>query len=171
MPNLEHSMAGNPVEVTATAIGFALQVQLNQSRPRYSWEVSADDGTITLTAQEPFPSSVQLWYAPTIDGDERRDWRLATCPDGCPNPAAPVRHNVTWFQGADPVPTTRGAEQVYSARVDPPAEGEGWVAFVLQVTWKDPVLGDFKVSTGPSILPQTFPYPNCEGEGCLAGFV
>lgn len=86
-PNLEHSMGGNPFEVITTVLSYTVQVELNQTRPDYYWTIDEVDGGITVVVNSlPFPETINFWYAETIDGEERRDFRLATCPDGCPNP-------------------------------------------------------------------------------------
>jgi hypothetical protein len=145
-------------------------VQLGQPRPEYSWSVDDADGTITVICQEPFPDTTNFWYAHTIDGAVRRDFRLATCPDGCPNPKKYTLHNVTWFNDNQYVSSVvNGSEIIISAVMDAPATG--WVGFVVELGWKDPNGGTFTVSSAPSILPLTYPYPDCVGEGCLAGLV
>ena len=53
-----------------------------------------------------------------------------------------------------------------------PPEGEGWVAFVIELIFKQSANGSkFRVSTAVSILPQTFPYDDCFAESCSGPFV
>ncbi len=67
-------MMENPLEVIGTIMGFALSIQTSTARPSYNWSI-AEDGTLSLwTSQKPL--AVNLWYANTIDGPARRDFRL-----------------------------------------------------------------------------------------------
>jgi hypothetical protein len=147
-----------------------MQVQLGQPRPEYTWSLDPSSGSITVECGLPFPETINFWYAPTIDGNVRRDWRLATCPGGCPDPHKYTLHNVTWFNENECLSTSASATvQTTTALITAPPTG--WVAFVVELAWKDQDGGLFTVSTAPSILPMEYPYPQCQGEGCIAGMV
>ena len=61
---------------------------------------------------------------------------------------------------------------MWEAFVAAPPEGEGWVAFVIELIFKQSANGSkFRVSTAVSILPQTFPYDDCFAESCSGPFV
>lgn len=161
-------MIENIPAVVETVRGFALLVMSSQPRPEYVWS-KTPNGTIHFEingAQQ--PSSVKLWSALTIDGNTRRDFRLVAIMPSAGN--KPWLHPVFW-NSSDLAPTSVSPTLItYDAYIAPPAEG--WVGFVIEVEWPIPnTNATFRISSAPSILPQTFPYPQCEGEQCLGVLV
>lgn len=134
----------------------------NIPRPNYVWS-KTDNGTIIFEcdASTP-PSSVKAWVAYTIDGNKRRDFRLVAL---MPPNNQPGLHPVLWM-GFDMQPTSTTPSTIsYEAWVAPPATG--WVGFVIEVQWPTGIQGStFRVSSAPSILPDTFPYDDCTGMAC-----
>ena len=76
MPNIDHTMAGDPFGVLETVASWGLLLQAQVERPTYSWSIGPD-GAITLECDRSWaPTTVKLWQADSIDGNERRDFRL-----------------------------------------------------------------------------------------------
>lgn len=155
--------------VIETARGFVLHLLSNTPRPSYVWN-KTDNGTIVLEidANNP-PSKVQLYTAYTIDGNDRRDFRLVAIMNK--TTGAPFLHPVFW-KPTDLAPTSTTPSLItYEAYVDPPTTG--WVGFVIVCQF--PVPGStnatFRMSTAQSILPQTYPFPECYGEDCYGTLV
>lgn len=159
-PNSGHEM-NNKTAVAESITQFVGKLFRSQARPDYEW-VILNDGKIGVTCKgDNLPKQVNLWVAPTVDGNARRDWRQYTCPDGCPDPQKGTAHPVPYTtMNEEILAMITTGKAVYMAKIAPPEEG--WVAFFLEVIWAD----GFTISSAPSILPQTFPYPDCVGEAC-----
>ena len=163
--------------VLETVAGFVVGVQAAVERPVYSW-VKLQDGTlhVEVRASDP-PLSVTVWSAHTIDHQQRRDFRLValtnTSSSGGGGGMKPWLHPVLWAQSAELVPTSRNESLiVYDALVGAPAAGQGWTGFVVELVWPGALNATtFRVSTAVSILPQTFPYPDCFMETCAGPLV
>lgn len=154
--------------IVETIHGFAFQLFSSTPRPNYVWSKSSN-GTITfeIDASNP-PSSVKLWSSHTIDGNTRRDFRLVAINATTGKPGL---HPV-WWSSIDLQPSsTTPALITYEAILDEPSEG--WVGFVIEAEF--PISNSnnatFRISSSVSILPQTFPYPECEGEECYGALV
>jgi len=162
MANCEHTLVENLPGVLQTVIGFATYVLHGVPRPAYKWNINSD-GSITFIADPSTPpSKVVLWKAYTIDGNYRRDFRLVSCANNCTDPKHKAGlHPVFWSQSPlYPAPGT----QSYQAYVEPPASG--WVGFIVEAFFPGPNNATFSVSSAPSILPNTFPFPDCHGQDC-----
>jgi len=165
-PNLEHSMAEDVPLVLNTVAGFVMAVQSERPRPEYVWKI-LEDGTIhvEINANNP-PSSVTLWSALTIDGNERRDFRLVTLNQ---TSNEPMLHLVLWkSEDLSPI-SSNSSVIVYEALKEEPAEG--WIGFTVELVFPGVGNTTFRVSSAPSILPQTFPYPDCYAETCSGQMV
>lgn len=164
---MEHSLITNVPEVLETVTGFVRAVQAGKPRPSYSW-TKLDDGTLRVEVEGPPQDGLEvtLWTARTIDGALRRDFRLVSLVN---TTGKPWVHPVFWSGSALPPTESSADATVYEAYVEPPAEGQGWVAFVIELVFPSPFPQNgtnFRVSTAVSILPQTFPYPDCYAESC-----
>lgn len=159
-------MAENIPLVLDTIKGFVVNLQSNTTRPNYLWE-KLPDGTLHLEidAANP-PSNVSVWHANTIDGPERRDFRLVALMNNTSPPGKPNLHPVFWYQsGLEPI-SQNDTVIVYEVKLDPPTDG-GWVGFMIQMIFPGYGGSNFRVSTATSILPLTFPYPDCYAESCI----
>jgi len=162
VPNAEHSLATGLAEVIPAVVAFVGGVLNGQQIPEFTWTVDYDgDGSIlvTLPAGQPQPINVTLWAADSVKEYNRRDFRLI---GGYPEihlqdtfwghfPLAPISPN-TW-KAAVPLPAT------------------GWRAQMVHMKFEGPTTfgGDkfpYEFSTQISIIPNTFPYPDCVGTGC-----
>lgn len=171
LPNGEHALVTVLPQVLEAIHGFVMGVQSNTPRPVYEWRKEKDGSlVVTVDARSP-PSSVKLWWANTIDGNRRRDFRLVTLSE---ETGQPWIHPV-WWNSTDLAPTRTTESQLeYSALVDPPAEG--WVGFTIELVWP---LGlsaqfnasNFRVTSGISILPDTYPFEDCVAEACWGPLV
>jgi hypothetical protein len=169
-PNMEHSLIENVAGVLDSVRGFVMALQTATPRPEYVWTKLAD-GTIHLEidAANP-PSSVQLWQAKTIDGPNRRDFRLVALMNYTSPPGKPFLHPVFW-SGTDLKPiSSNGSLIVYEAVLPAPADGS-WIGFNLQMKFPGVNGTTFSVSTCTSILPETFPFPDCYAETCQGPLV
>ena len=164
---MEHSLIENVPLILETVTGFVKAVQSGKPRPAYSW-TKLDDGTLRVEVPGPVQPGLEvtLWTTRTIDGALRRDFRLVSLTN---TTGKPWIHPVFWSSSSLPPTQSSAASTVYEAYVEPPAEGEGWVAFVIELVFPSPFPQNgtnFRVSTAVSILPQTFPYPDCYAETC-----
>jgi len=167
MPNCEHTLAENLPGVLETISGFMISVMHNIPRPSYKWSFNPDGTIVFESSNLNPPSKVLLWKAYTIDGNLRRDFRLVKCKGNCTNPSGGELHPVFW--SSSPLSPIEGT-QTYMARVDPPASG--WVGFIIEAYFPVGVLNaTFSISSGPSILPKAFPYPECYGEDCYGSLL
>jgi PhoPQ-activated pathogenicity-related protein len=163
-PNLDHGMHDNLTEVADSISAFVHRIYNQIDRPHYEWNIN-QTGSLTLTVSgnttKDLPSTINLWYAPTIDGLIRRDWRRCVCNAGCTDPEGCVAHPVPWMLDNEKILTVQGTDFIsYSVTLDTPTNN--FVAFVLEAFWSD----GFTITSAPSILPQIFPYADCVGEEC-----
>lgn len=102
-----------------------------------------------------------MWVGNTLDG-VRRDFRLVVWNETSGNPA----FHPVFFYSTDLQPTSsNGTSYTYEANVQTPSDG--WTAFFIEFNWPSPLDQTFHITTGVSILPQTFPFPDCYMESCL----
>eukprot|EP00118_Oscarella_pearsei_P016366 m.155297 g.155297 ORF g.155297 m.155297 type:complete len:483 (+) comp38666_c0_seq1:42-1490(+) len=162
IPNAEHSCAGHAISLMLGMTAFFLSVVENYPRPEMWWNMTrtAEGGAITLHSPTK-PLSIQMWHATTIDENRRRDFRLLFDPSH----AEPIIHPVIWFE-ASVTQTTEGT--YYAERSNPKL---GWTAFFIQVTYEAPLESDMMFTTQVNIIPDTFPYPDCHGEGCRGSLI
>jgi PhoPQ-activated pathogenicity-related protein len=162
--NAEHSLATNIPEVIQSATAFVQSIVYNMTRPQIAWEIDTVSGNITVNVDTP-PASVDMAWAWSAEGVSkgRRDFRWAAINatpcykkvfGACLRP-------VLWF-------TTTEVERLnataYRASVQPPAEG--WVAFTLELQFKNPLGQDFFFTSPASVVPTSYPFPDCHGTAC-----
>lgn len=132
--NLEHELVGNLSEVAQTITSFVTRVFTHTRRPAYEWSIDSQDGSVMLSvfgsADSDFPVQVNFWYSPTIDSNVRRDWRMYTCPDGCPNPEQGTLHLVPWLQNNSAIVTSTNSTIGINYSATLPVQATGWVASV-----------------------------------------
>ena len=90
-----------------------------------------------------------MWHSRTIEGNERRDFRLVTCPNGCPNPGKPSIHPVIWYE--KDVESTDSNGLIYEATLEAPEYG--WNGFFLEADFEGIGLSTYKFSTELSVIP------------------
>lgn len=162
VPNAEHSLATGLLEVIPAVVSFVGGVLANAPIPTMNWTINYDtDGSIvaTVPAGQVAPINVTLWCADSVPGVNRRDFRLI---GGYPKPDL---QDVFWAK----FPMQPIAQNTWKAAV--PLPPSGWRAQMLH--FKFPGVktfgGDqfpYEFSTQISIIPNTFPYPDCSGASC-----
>eukprot|EP00045_Choanoeca_perplexa_P003730 m.33128 g.33128 ORF g.33128 m.33128 type:complete len:491 (+) comp12198_c0_seq1:30-1502(+) len=163
--NAEHSLATGIVEVVKTVSSFAHDICAKRARPTMSWKFgrNADNTSawINLTTSEK-PKKVTIRHADTLN-HTRRDWRLVTGDNPCPTIAVDggCIQPVLWFGE----PAIQEDDTHYSGEMAFP--DAGWRAWFLEVEFDAPVgIFPYIWSTQVDIIPETFPFPDCHGEGC-----
>jgi PhoPQ-activated pathogenicity-related protein len=165
--NAEHSMATGIPEVLQGAGAFIQAIVNDVPRPAYTWEYNETNGDITVNSNIP-PTIVTVAYADSAMGPStgRRDFRWAAlnvsfCPvkvfGACVRP-------VLWTTSS-----TEGLTQVnataYRVHMEPPTSG--WRAFTIEMQWNNRAGPDDFYFTAPaSVVPPTYPFPDCHGDEC-----
>jgi len=163
-PNAEHSCATAVIQILGSVSAFVNGFFDSDPAPEFSWVIDYNNtGNITVTV--PFgnvqPTEVVMWVADSVPHANRRDFRLI---GGYPNPGL---QDVPWF------PYKLQAQSPGNVWVAAPeAPATGWRGFFVALFFPGPtppIGGDssqYHWTTQTSIIPNTFPYPPCEGAGC-----
>jgi PhoPQ-activated pathogenicity-related protein len=163
--NAEHAMITGILEALQSAGSFVQSLVKGASRPAYTWDIDSN-GVITVTTNR-VPKVVTLAVSASAEGVShgRRDFRWAAlnvsfCPvkifGACVRP-------LLWNT------TTSGVVKVdnFTYRGIAPVPTEGWVVFMLEMQWDNPSgPDDFYFTSPASVLPNTFPFPDCHGTNC-----
>jgi len=168
VPNAEHSLAGHVLDVLGSAEQFYLSVYYNQtdSLPEYSWEISEDGTTVTVTTEQTdYLVDAKVYYSLN---NTARDWRLITCSDG------PSCVNLALFAHETLEPSGDG---VYTFTIPMPEDGM-YSAFLIEVNYdfQYPALHGssrkpFHVTSNLSIVPRgQYPYAPCPTDVCWCGY-
>lgn len=169
VPNAEHSLAGHILDVLGSAEQFYLSVYYNQENilPEYSWEISEDGTTITLTTlQTDYLVDAKVFYSLN---NTKRDWRLITCTDTSPSCV-----NLALFAQDNLSPIAPGVYQ-YTIPTPPPGM---YSAFLIEVNYNFnfPALSGssrkpFHITSNLSIAPRgQYPYAPCPDDVCRCGY-
>lgn len=160
--NAEHSLITGLPEVVQGVSSFAAGILTASTRPEMRWVMGADEksGNITVFCSEA-PTKVMVRHADTLDG-KRRDWRLLTGQKPCPfvEVSGACVHPVLWHE-ADPVKVD-DLTYTYTMDVVP----DRWRAFLIEVEFRGDGVFPYVFTTQVNIIPDTFPFPNCSGDGC-----
>jgi len=132
--------------------------------PEFTWVIDYNNtGNITVTVPftNPQPSEVVMWIADSVPHGGRRDFRLI---GGYPNPGL---QDVPWF------PYKLEAQHPGNVWVAAPeAPATGWRGFFCSLKFPGPQPPSggkehvYEWTTQTSIIPNTFPFPACQDEGC-----
>jgi PhoPQ-activated pathogenicity-related protein len=166
--NAEHSMATGIFEVLPAAAAFGLSVLQGGSRPDFGWTIDPVDGHITVSSKTQ-PLAVTMQYTHTTQ-NKMRDFRWVT---GGSTPCTGIVVKgicvrlVLWSGKG----ITASADGTYVASMPMPANGTGWSAFFIEMTYAGPGGLNFTMTSQVSIIPQTFPFPDCHGSGCTGTLV
>jgi hypothetical protein len=190
-PNAEHSEATGILAIVP-AIGTWLEYLLHKKTvPTFEWTISPENGEIVATLDgEGLVHKASMWYAYSCgtnpDGVQRRDFRVMSldnpCSCGVLSDGYCLNLKSMWTE--IPLQETRDASGVrtYRAHMDAPTDGR-YVAYLIDIKYEKTELGsDLKhadvgglpydkpgqldFTTEVSIWPNTFPYPDCNGESC-----
>lgn len=132
VPNADHGLGGS--DVLQTMIAFYQMVISDTPRPSYSWSVR-DDGAIVVSTPDA-PTEVRLWEAHNPDA---RDFRVESL-----------------GRAYESTVLTADANGDYVAEIVGP--DVGFKASFVELTFDSPSGQPFKVTTGVSITPNTFPF-------------
>lgn len=171
--NAEHSMATGVLPLITGATAFYQSILLNATRPTVQWSMNrTGDGRIVLRTNT-MPTQAVLRFATTFD-DKRRDFRLVkgnTPADPCE--FIPVKifgdaciNPVLWV-GEDIAPdsTVADANGMYTFTATQPLPPSGWRAFFIDLYYPGPAGSTYRFTSQISIIPNTFPFPACQGDG------
>merc|ERR1712137_67016 len=169
VPNAEHSLAGHVLDVVGSAEQFYLSLYYNQTNilPEYSWEISPDGTTVTLTTQQTeYLVDAKVYYSLN---NTNRDWRLITCSDKSPDCV-----NLQLFAHKTLEPVGDG---VYTYTIPLPEDGM-YSAFLIEVNYdfQFPALAGssrkpFHVTSDLSIVPRgQYPFAPCPTDVCWCGY-
>jgi len=165
--NAEHSLITGLPEVIQGVSSFVSGILTNIARPTMQWTMGQSEfgGNITVVTSER-PTKVMVRHADTLDG-VRRDWRLLTGQKPCPTVQVDgaCLHPVFWHEAEafQTGPTT------YSYVLD--TIPNRWRAFFIEVEFRGDGLFPYVFTTQVNIIPNTFPYPPCTGDGCRGTLV
>jgi len=172
--NAEHSMATAIPELLLGAQAFVLSLLTQSARPQFTWAIDPDNGTITVQSSTQ-PTLAILRFATTFDGN-RRDFRLVkgdTPADPCEFIKVHIFGNacinpVLWLaETLAPVSTAGG---MYTYVASQPAPAVGWRGFFIELLFPGApgTLSQYRFTTQVSIVPNTFPFPDCTTlpQGC-----
>jgi PhoPQ-activated pathogenicity-related protein len=132
VPNADHSLGGS--DVIQTMIAFYQMIISDTPRPSYEWSVR-DDGAIVVSSPDN-PTEVRLWQA---HNPEARDFRVESL-----------------GRAYESTVLTPEADGTYVAPISAPEQG--FQASFVELTFDTPSGQPFKVTTGVSITPNTFPF-------------
>ena len=197
VPNAEHSEATGVLELLPAVSTFLRGIQRGidgSSRPTIAWEIQKGSGDIVVKqTSNHVPIKVSVWSAVTANS-RRRDFRILNgdnktqCnADGglfVKNMCANLK--VLWKRRT----LQRGEDGNWTARMQPPADGK-WAAFFVHFEFEGPkqdgmgtfqrsrrlldwpvsIDGRYQMTTSVSVIPQTYPFEDCHGEGCLGSLV
>lgn len=192
-PNTDHICATG-VGVMIPAIGAFVKTVLNDNlAPEFTWTIdTAGTGNIVVNTTSEAPHSVYMWHATTCNGD-RRDFRAVNLDSPCSCGIAVKGHCVNTKAIWHKTKLTEAAGQpgIYVAHQDAPTVG--WTAFFVDIefgipkksmegkgvvesklgvgTWPIDLPAHLEFTSEVSIVPNTFPFPDCKGEDCQGHLV
>mmetsp|Transcript_35304 Transcript_35304/g.51885 ORF Transcript_35304/g.51885 Transcript_35304/m.51885 type:complete len:573 (-) Transcript_35304:53-1771(-) len=193
VPNAEHSEATGILELLPAVATYMTGLQKQREIPVFEWEISNVTHDITVTTDPKLKDSlvsVKMWHATTCNS-KRRDFRIINavtpCECGFEVKGKDVCVNLGILWTSEELEETTAGSGVYVAHRDDPADGK-WTAFMVDVQYKrnaadtriahqyvkapdaqNPLgwpidLDHYEFTTGVSIVPDTFPFPDCKGE-------
>jgi len=146
--------------------------------PRFNWTIDPENGDITVMS-EVQPVSVSVWHAITCNS-ERRDWRIANLDDPCTCgfvvPGEDYCANLAVLWTKDDLEETEPGSLTWIAHQRPPITGR-YRAFYVGISynisstedgkeWPIGQSGVMDFTTTVSVVPNTFPYEDCNGIEC-----
>jgi len=163
VPNAEHSLAGHVVNVLRSALEYyGSLLNEEETRPQYSWEISKDGTTITVTVEgDQKPVVARYWHS----DNPKRDWRVITCTDGIKCLNIHLWHAVD----IDPIASSSDGF-VYEVTLDLPSSGYRGFYIELQFDLNEQTENNLIVSTDLSIIPLEMPYAPCPTNVCWCGY-
>jgi len=151
--------------------------------PAYNWTISSTGEEITVMADRK-PSKVTMWHSSTCHAhaNTRKDFRLMSLdsPCTCGVEAMGYCANLAVVWVGREVEETAPGSLTWVATMPAPTGGQ-WTAFFMDLQFEGPKPetldwplghdGVFEFTSAVSIVPDTFPHDQCEGEQCLGTLV
>lgn len=179
--NAEHSMAtGLPILVPAVGAWLA-SVQRKAARPAIEWSIDDTTGAITFTADTPVLSA-DIAFADSAKGVStgRRDFRWAAlnvsfCPvkvfGACVRPVLweTIKQEAAMKAGY----LVQHDEKSFTATMPLPKDKATWRVFTVEVRFANPSRPKlpFYMTVPASVIPNTKPFPPCQGAECKGTLV
>ncbi|XP_054830457.1 autocrine proliferation repressor protein A-like [Eublepharis macularius] len=160
LPNYDQSFSGNDTFMRNISPFYVRMVQKKYPLPNISWNTSTTNtgGIITLRTYN--VHRVYAWYADTVGGT-RRDFRTKIAA------GSSTQNNPVKWTKTSPL---KGVKDVYKAEFQNPAKG--WRAFFIEAVYTGGVVkAPFTATSELLIIPDTFPCPDCDGDGCRGTLV
>eukprot|EP00742_Colponemidia_sp_Colp-10_P016726 GILJ01019200.1.p1 GENE.GILJ01019200.1~~GILJ01019200.1.p1 ORF type:complete len:325 (+),score=52.99 GILJ01019200.1:265-1239(+) len=163
--NAEHSMITGIFELIPSLTAFVASVQAKGVRPTVQWSIDNATGAISVITSEP-PSSIDVTYCDSALGPStgRRDFRWAALNvtpcigvfGGCLRP-------ILWSTTKEYINAT--SPTTFEVLL-PEVEGQFRV-FTFEIKFKNIYTKDDYLFTVPaSVIPNIFPFPDCQGANC-----
>ncbi|KAI0219842.1 Autocrine proliferation repressor protein A [Lamellibrachia satsuma] len=158
MPNHDHSLS--PLrDIVRVMEAFTIRIVTGCRFPQVSWQLieTATGGKIVFKSSGVRPLCVRSWFAYTTS-DIRRDFRANF---GLKAKKSYIHWNTrsVRVQGCG----------VYVSEFYKPKRG--WLAFLIEAVYYGPLGNWLTLTSEVNIIPNTFPYPPCHGEGCYLTLV
>jgi len=155
--------------------------------PQYNWTISATGEEITVMADRK-PLKVNMWHSSTCHAhaNTRKDFRLVNndspCTCGIPLLGHCGNLAVLWY--AWELQETEPGSLTWVAHMPAPTGGQ-WTAFFVDLQFEGPQPassnrasgypfghdGTFEFTSAISIVPDTFPVEDCQGDECMGSLV
>jgi len=138
--------------------------------PKFNWTHEPETGDLTVISESK-PFKVELWSAVSCNS-ERRDWRLANLDNPC---ECGTLQNGVCFNDASQwthelLEETSEGSLTWSAHKDAPENGR-FLAFYITLHYQLEDGKDLEFCTTVSVVPDMFPYQDCNGQQCLGTLV
>ncbi|KAK2192423.1 hypothetical protein NP493_31g00002 [Ridgeia piscesae] len=158
LPNRDHSLIPF-LDALAAMKAFAVGVATGFKFPRVSWQLieTPTGGKIVFNSSDVKPTHISSYAAVTATAD-RRDFRA--------NYGVKARPSYVFWYQYNVVDEGNG---IYVAEFDKP--DKGWLGFLVEAVYKGPFGHPLTLTSEVNIIPNTFPYPPCHGEGCYETLV
>ncbi len=183
-PNAEHSEATGILEIVP-AIGTWIEYVLRRDVvPTFTWTIDAASGEVVATLDNAGTvHRATMWYAYSCgtnpDGVKRRDFRVMSLdnPCACGKLSDGYCLNLkSMWTNQTLTETIVNGQRTYRAKMDAPSDGR-YVAFFIDIKYERPSSfglqglpydkpGQLEFTTEVSVWPNTFPYPDCNGDTC-----
>jgi len=163
LPNAEHTMAPHYVQIYETTVNFVLCHLENKPMPTVSWTMGNTSTSATVRFHtNPPPIELKAFWAVTLPGDSRRDFRLA----GLNANGNTVPRPIVWRQNLDIIDEGNGVYYVEKEGVD----GE-WVGLFIEGTWEGPTGNRIVLTSQMNIFPYTYPRELCSTNAECYGYL
>ncbi|KAI0220672.1 hypothetical protein LSAT2_027836 [Lamellibrachia satsuma] len=158
MPNRDHALAPF-AHLLHTIKAFTFGVATGFHFPEISWRLieTETSGQIVFNSSDVIPKHVSSWHAITTS-QLRRDFRANYGVN------AAVSY-VFWFEKT----VIDKGDGIYVAEYDKP--NNGWLGFLVKAEYDGPLGQPLTLTSEVNIVPNTFPYPPCQGDGCYGTLV